>query len=203
MKNSSHHQECNSHLARFETLAQQEGSVSVELVVSLMLFLFIAFGVIEFGAMINERNALTQLAREGASLASRNLTTDENMMDLLESTENTLDFKGHPEKYRIFLAQVKAGKDDMNSEPTCTVVNRGELGGAEVESPADDAQCELPGSLWNYLTYDSSLGAAPAEQFTVVKVYYAHDALTPFGSLDWFGGGGNDSRTIMVSRAIF
>ena len=113
----------------------QHGSVAIEAAVSVMLFLFMAFGVIEYGAMINERNALTQLAREGASLASRNLTTDQNMLDLLESTENALDFNGQPGNYRIFLAQIDAGEDAGNPEPQCTVVDRGGLSGGKWNHP--------------------------------------------------------------------
>ncbi len=180
----------------------QEGSVPVELAVSLMLFLFIAFGVIEYGSMINERNVLTQLAREGASLASRQLTTDANMLDLLESTDNALDFKGNPDKYRIFLAQATAGLAP-NAPPQCTVVERGSLNASEVESPGDDPQCGLTGALWNYLTFDPGIGTAPVQQFTVVKVYYKHEAITPLGDIDWYGGGGSSDGTVMFSQAIF
>ena len=87
----------------------ERGSTILELSISLMLFLFMAFGVIEYGSILNERNSLTQLAREGASLASRNLTSDQNMLDLLESTDNALDMTNNPAKYRIFLAQITAG----------------------------------------------------------------------------------------------
>ncbi len=80
------------------------------------------------------------------------------MLDLLESTDNPLDFKGQPHKFWIFLAQIEAGEDAANPEPQCTVVARGGLGGGEVESPEDDAQGELPGTLWDYLTFDGGLG---------------------------------------------
>ena len=105
----------------------QHGSGAVEAAVSVMLFLFIAFGVIEYGALINERNALTQLAREGASLASRNLTTDQNMLDLLDSTDNALDFKKQPNKYRIFLAQIDAGEDAANPDARAYHMGLGDI----------------------------------------------------------------------------
>jgi len=49
---------------------------------------------------------------------------------------------------------------------------------------------------------DGLLGTDTA-QFTVVKVYYQHDPITPFGNLDWFGGGNGNGSTVMMSRAIF
>jgi len=179
----------------------ERGSTILELSISLMLFLFMAFGVIEYGSILNERNSLTQLAREGASLASRNLTSDQNMLDLLESTDNALDMTNDPSKYRIFLAQITAGTAG-NPTPTCALTQRGGLASGGVEAPVAP-NCDLDANLTNYVTYDPGLGTAPVAQFTVVKVYYQHDPITPFGNLDWFGGGNGNGSTVMMSRAIF
>jgi hypothetical protein len=180
----------------------ERGSASIELAFSLMIFLFMAFGIVEYGTIINERNALTQLAREGASLASRNLTTSANMMDLLESTDNALDFKTQPSKFHIYLAQIRAG-DNVNPNPTCAVVDRGGLSSG-VEPPALP-NCDLPQNLFDYLVWNAGTGAA-VEQFTVLKVYYQHDPITPVGALSaQFGWGGlSTSNSItMSSTAIF
>ena len=180
----------------------ERGSTILELAISLMLFLFMSFGIIEYGSILNERNALTQLSREGASLASRNLTSDQNMLDLLESTDNSLEMSMNPSKYRIFLAQITAGTAG-NPAPTCALVERGGLSGGEVQAPALP-NCDLDVNLTNYLTFDAGLGVAPVAQFTMVRVYYQHDPITPFGNLDWFGGGANgNDPTIMMSQAIF
>lgn len=185
----------------FQPCRNERGATILELSVSLMLFLFMAFGIVEYGSLINERNALTQLAREGASLASRNLTTQQNIMDLLENTENALDFANHPNKYRIFVAQINAG-DAGNPDPNCNLTDRGGLTNG-VMAP-QQPNCDLPGNLVNYLTYDAALGTAPVEQFTVVKVYYEHDPITPFGNLSWFGTNATGKGpTVMFSEAIF
>ena len=179
----------------------EQGTALVELSVSIMLFLFMAFGIIEYGSMINERNALTQLAREGASIASRNLTSDQNMLDLLESTDNALKFATNPSKYRIFLAQITAGNSAIPT-PTCILTDRGGLTNGVI--PPTQPDCDLPANLVTYLTYDAGLGTAPVQQFTVVKVYYEHDPITPFGNLTWFGGGGTgNAPTVFMSEAIF
>jgi hypothetical protein len=185
----------------FSACRNERGATLLELSVALMLFLFMAFGIIEYGSLINERNALTQLAREGASLASRNLTTNQNMLDMLASTQNALDFANHPSKYRIFLAQINAGHAG-NPAPTCNLADRGGLTNGVIAP--QQPNCDLPANLMNYLTYDASLGTAPVEQFTVVKVYYEHDPITPFGNLSWFGGNAaNNGPTVMFSEAIF
>ena len=181
----------------------ERGTASIELAFSLMIFLFVAFGIVEYGSIINERNALTQLAREGASLASRNLTTSQNMMDLLGSTDNALNFKNHPSKYHIYLAQITAG-NVVNNNPACAVVEQGGFNGSGVAAPALP-NCDLPQNLYDYLVYVPGTGAT-VQQFTVVKVYYEHDPITPVGALSArFGWGGlsTSSSITMSSTAIF
>lgn len=186
----------------FQAGRNERGTVSIELAFSLMIFLFVSFGIVEYGTIINERNALTQLAREGASLASRNLTTPANMMDLLASTDNALDFKNQPSKYHIYLAQITAG-NNVDNDPTCAVVDRGGLSSG-VQPPALP-NCDLPQNLYDYLVWNDGTGAA-VEQFTVVKVFYEHDPITPVGALSaQFGWGGLSTAgsITMSSTAIF
>ncbi|HBP88044.1 MAG TPA: TadE/TadG family type IV pilus assembly protein [Nitrospirales bacterium] len=186
-----------------QTVRNEHGTASIELAFSLMIFLFVAFGIVEYGSIINERNALTQLSREGASLASRNLTTSQNMMDLLASTNNALDFANQPSKYRIYLAQITAGTPG-NNNPTCAVSERGGLSGSGVTPPALP-NCDLPQNLFDYLVYVPGTGAT-VQQFTVVKVYYEHDPITPLGALatqfGWGAGAVGNSVTLF-SQAIF
>ncbi len=186
-----------------QTGRNERGTASVELAFSLMIFLFVAFGIVEYGSIINERNALTQLAREGASLASRNLTTSANMMNLLGSTNNALDFANQPSKYHIYLAQITAGTV-ANNNPACTVVEDGGFNGSGVAAPALP-NCDLPQNLYDYLVYVPGTGAT-VQQFTVVKVYYEHDPMTPLGALaakfGWGAGTVGNSVTLF-SQAIF
>ncbi len=84
----------------------EQGSTTVEFAVSSILFMFLAFATVEYGMLYSERHAVTTLAREGASLASRQLTTNGNMMAMLESTEGVLKLNGNPDKYAIYLAQI-------------------------------------------------------------------------------------------------
>ena len=135
----------------------ERGSTILELSISLMLFLFMAFGVIEYGSILNERNALTQVAREGASLASRNLTTNQNMMDLLESTDNALEMSNEPIKISHFLG---ANYRWYGGEPHAhlRIDGKGRIkqaGGYETPLAPD---CDLDANLMGYLTYDAGLG---------------------------------------------
>ncbi len=186
-------------------LWSEQGSATIEFAVSSILFMFLAFATIEYGVLYSERHAVTTLAREGASLASRNLTTNGNMMAMLESTEGALRLNGNPGKYSIFLAQIN-GATAAGNAPVCTVTtSNGTLSHPDISAPDPGAQCDLPGNLYAYLQWDPALGAAAVNQFTVLKVYYQHNPITPVGGMTPFLGGPGHQGTnlLLASRAIF
>jgi len=185
-------------------LRSERGSATIEFAVSSILFIFLAFATVEYGVLYSQRHAVTTLAREGASLASRNLTTNGNMMAMLESTEGALGLNGHPEKYSIHLAQIN-GAVAAGTAPACTVTSSGTLSHADITVPTPATNCDLPANLYAYLQWDAGLGAAAVNQFTVLKVYYQHTPLTPVGGMSPFlGGPGHQNTTLLLaSRAIF
>ncbi len=191
--------------SRRSLLWSAQGSATVEFAVSSLLFMFLAFATVEYGVLFSERNAVTSLAREGASLASRELTTDANILSLMQSTEGTLALKGHPEKYSIFLAKI-VGSTGLGQPPQCTVTPIGTLTDPQIQAPTQAGQCDLPNNLWNYLTWQGPPIDGPGvDQFTVVKVYYQHNPITPVGGMSPFlGGPGHQSpNLIMSTKAIF
>jgi hypothetical protein len=185
-------------------LWSEQGSVTIEFAVSSILFMFLAFATVEYGVLYSQRLGVTQLAREGASLASRNLTTNGNMMAMLQSTEGALGLNGHPEKYSLHLAQIN-GSVGLGLNPVCTVTSSGTLSHADISVPAPASNCDLPQNLYDYLEWDAALGAAAVNQFTVLTVYYEHTPLTPVGGMTPFlgGPGHQDTTLLLASRAIF
>lgn len=185
-------------------LWSERGSATVEFAFSSILFMFLAFATMEYGLLYSERQAVTALSREGASLASRNLTTNANMINLLESTEGTLELNGHPEKYAIFLAQIN-GSTGPGIAPSCTVTPAGTLTHADITPLTPATNCGLPNNLYTYLEWDAGLGTAGVSQFTVLDVYYQHLPVTPVGGMSPFlgGPGHQDTNLLLASRAIF
>ena len=105
---------------------------------------------------------------------------------------------------KIFIAKVDAGDSEEN-EPTCTVQEAGDLTGtavlpAEMKSPAESPTCDLTETLYDYLRFDEAIGTAPISQFTVVKVFYQHQYLTP---LDSFLEGEGPDSILISSKAVF
>lgn len=185
-------------------LWSERGSATIEFAISSIIFIFLAFATVEYGMIYNERLAVTSLAREGASLASRNLTTNGNIMAMLTSTEGTLGLNNNPQKYSIFLAQVN-GATALGNNPVCTVTATGTLSHPDISPPDPGAQCDLPNNLYNLLQWNTGINAPGINQFTVLKVYYQHTPLTPIGGISPFlgGPGHQDPGFLLLSRAIF
>ena len=188
-----------------ERVWSERGSATVEFAFTSVMFIFLAFGIVEYGMVFSEQHAVTALAREGASLASRNLTTNGNMLAMLTSTEGTLELNGNPQKYAIFLAQIN-GSLGPGLPPVCTVTAVGTLTGAGIAAPTPGGQCNLPNNLWNRLQWQGApINAVGVNQFTVVQVNYQHTPLTPVGGLSATLGGNAHGNTahILQSQAIF
>ncbi len=170
-------------------LQSEQGIATVEFSMIAVVLLVLAFGIIEFGSLIQAQAVVTNVGREGGNLASRDLKTGQDLLTLLAASSTPLDFQGTPERYKIYIAKADAATSD-GAEPTCTVQESGTLSGTGVESPAVDPRCGLTNALYGYLQYDAVNGAAAISQFTIVKVYYTHVPLTPFvDMLEQLSGG--------------
>ncbi len=182
----------------------ERGSATIEFAVSSVIFIFLAFAIVEYGLLFSERMAVTSLAREGASLASRELTTNGNILAMMASTEGALGLRGNPEKYSIHLAQIN-GATALGNSPQCTVTSTGDLTHPDISVPDTGAQCDLPDNLYSRLEWNVAQNGPGVAQFTVVKVYYQHESVTPVGGLSpMLGGTGSGNTNLLLSsRAIF
>ena len=190
-------------VTRFQPWSER-GSATIEFAVSSIIFMFLTFAIVEYGVLFSERLAVTALAREGASLASRQLTTNGNLLAMMTSTEGALKLNGQPDKYSIHLAQIN-GATAQGNAPQCTVTSTGTLTHPDIAVPDPASQCDLPNNLYNLLQWNVAQNAPGVSQFTVVKVYYQHTPLTPVGGLSpHLGGSGpGDVDLLLGSRAIF
>lgn len=187
-----------------QNLWSERGTASIEFAASSVLFMFLAFAVVEYGSIFSQRMAVTQLAREGASLASRQLTTNGNTLAMLASTDGALGLRGNPTKYKIYLAQID-GAISSTSDPQCTLTEVGTLTHGDISAPDTGAKCDLPDNLWAHLEWNTTDDVPGVSQFTVVKVYFQHASLTPVGGLAPMIGGNAHGNTdlLLASQAIF
>jgi len=178
---------------------------TVEFAGMALVIMALAFGIVEFGSLIQAQAVVTNVTREGGSIASRDINTGTDLLTLLEASTWPLNFTcpagdatcnptEQQNKFKIYVVRAVAG-DSLNPEPTCTEQETdGTLAGSGVVSPANDpnGQCDLTPTLWDLLRYSSVDQASPLSQFTVVKVYYKHHPVTPLAEmlhLSAFAGG--------------
>jgi len=195
-------------------LHSNHGVTTIEFMLMTPILLVLIFGIAELGSMVHERNIITHLAREGANVASRNLDVDldpdKTVLDFLVESSEPLDFEGNKERYKMFYAVARADipteDEPIPKEPVCTVVaDHGKLPKAQVQAPAPETNCGLTVALWEYLRPDGE-DPAPVSQFTIIRVYYKHEAITPLaGLLPLLSGEDSDigDDTILSSTAIF
>ncbi len=160
-------------------LHRQEGIATVEFAMMATVLLTLAWGVIEFGSLLQAQAVVTNIAREGGSLASRDLKTGSELFTLLERSSSPLAFEEHPKQFRMFLARVQAGISTEAPEPTCLVYEHGALQDSSITSPTDHPRCGLTPALYDWLHFQEQAETAKLPQLTLVSVYYAHRPLTP------------------------
>lgn len=193
---------------------RQKGVVTVEFAMMATVLLTLTWAVIEFGSLLQAQSVVTNIAREGGSLASRDLKTGPELFTLLEQSSSPLAFDQHPKQFRMFLARIKAGISPESPEPTCFVYEHGALHNPKILSPIDHPHCGLTPVLYEWLKFQDQSETAWLPQLTLVSVYYAHRPLTPLDgilSLNRDGGILNvdidedavEDSILVHSRAIF
>lgn len=164
-------------------LQGQEGIATVEFAMLATVLLTLTWGVIEFGSLLQAQAVVTNIAREGGSLASRDLKTGPELFTLLERSSSPLSFEQHPKQFRMFLARVQAGVSTDAPEPTCTVYEHGALHDSSITSPIDRPRCGLTPALYAWLQFQDQTETAQLPQLTLVSVYFAHRPLTPLDGI--------------------
>ncbi|GJL55734.1 MAG: hypothetical protein NPIRA02_28660 [Nitrospirales bacterium] len=187
-----------------QILRSEKGMASVEFAGVAVVLMALAFGIVEFGSLIRAQAVVTNVTREGGSLASRDLKNGEALLTVLEQSTWPLNFgcplndEGQPEancdqsaldrKFKLYITKINAGSSQSPS-PTCEAsLESGTLTGTGISSPNEDSHCGLTPELWKTLEYNenyshSGLGTSLLSQLTVVKVYYNHHPITPLATL--------------------
>ena len=70
-----------------QRLQSEKGIATVEFSMIAVILITLAFGVIEFGTVIQAQAVVTNIGREGGNLASRDLKTGQDLLNLLASLQ--------------------------------------------------------------------------------------------------------------------
>ncbi len=181
--------------------AGSRGTALVEFALVLPLILIMLLATIDFGHLIQTRLIITNVSREGGSIASRQSPIDANLPTMLLASGRPLSLGGPDGK--LIITRIKAGESEASPDPAITTrIENGTLG---VSSRIDSGQPNfgLSAALYNHLVFDVDKATADISDITVVAVFYKYRPITPIpnfipGLLQQDGGG-----FIIGSKAVF
>ena len=93
----------------------QHGIAAVEMALILPLMIIMAFVIIDFGMLIQARLVVTNLAREGGSLASRDIQSAGNLITMLQAGASPLNLSSDG---RIYIWKIRAGTTKRARTPS-------------------------------------------------------------------------------------
>ena len=158
---------------------KEKGIAALELAIILPILCILAFAVIDFGRLIQSRLVVTNLSREGGSLASRDVQGDNNLFLLLQSASTPLDLQNWG---RIVITKIKAGVSQNAPNPAIDSQSAsGSLNVASVCGTAGNPNLYfgLSQNLYNHLKFNLAHQTADISEITVVEVYYKFRPITP------------------------
>lgn len=157
----------------------ERGASMVELAFILPILVVLIFGVVDLGRLIQARLVVTNVSREGGSLASRDIKDGTALISMLQSSASPLDLKNADG--RIWLTKIKSGTTAGDPDPYIhTRYTGGTLTAASsITGNPGDTPAGLPSVLFNHLQYKTSINTSEISEVTIVEVFYLYRPVTP------------------------
>jgi len=179
----------------------QRGVAILEFALILPLLVILVLLTVDFGRLVQSRLIISNVSREGGSLASRQTTVDTTLATLLTVSARPVDLAGRDG--RIIITRLTAGQSTSKPTPTITVAVAS--GGLAVTSQIGTGRSYygLTPRMYNHLVYNATNGMADISELTVVEIYHRYRPITP---LPEFLSGmmtADQGGMIVWSKAIF
>jgi hypothetical protein len=162
-------------------LRDNQGASILELVFLLPLLVIMAFGVIDLGRLIHARLVVTNVSREGGSLASR-ARGGPNLIAMLQSSATPFDLVNQGQ---IYITEIGA-EDPTHAPPIVNpyIISRSQNGSLSVSSSISGAvqgqlQSGLSQTMVDHLRVILPATTADISGVTVVEVFYHYRPITP------------------------
>ncbi len=162
-------------------LRQEKGVALIEFCFILPILVIMVLFIIDFGRLIQARIIITNVAREGGNLASRDIDppVGTDLITLLQSSANPLDLQ---QSGRICISRIVAGETEDDPDPVISTsdpqVCRGNLSvSSGISSGA--ARLGLTDALYNHLVFNEDNQAPDIRGVTVVETFYIYRPITP------------------------
>ena len=159
----------------------KKGIAALELALILPILLILVFGIIDFGRLIQARLIVTNVSREGGSLASRSVSSPNdvlNILTMLQASGTPLDLNGSG---RIYVSRIRAGTSISNPNPyidTSLSKSRGSL--VYPSRIGGGPPLGLSEALYQHLEFEGPpQNTSDIAEIWVVEVYYKYKPITP------------------------
>lgn len=180
----------------------ERGIAAVEMALILPLILVIVLGIIDFGQFFTARFIITNVAREGASLGSRDIQSATELITLMQTGATPLDLA---RSGKIYIRRICAGQTSDDPYPAVDSSKSAERGDLSVQSSVIGSNLGLSTALYNHLVFDDSPDQMTADigELTVVEVFYKYTPITPLSNFIPNLLTRDQGGVIMKSRAVF
>jgi hypothetical protein len=186
------------------TLRNYRGASLLELALLLPILVVLLFGIIDLGRLIHARLVVTNVSREGASLACRDIKSGADLISLLQTSATPFNLQSQGQ---IYITKIGAADlSDTPPHPNPWVISREQGGSLTVSSSIVGAingnlQTGLSQTMVNHLALDAS-NTTHISGVTVVEVFYRYMPITPLPNFiqNVFNSGGG---ILINSRSVF
>jgi len=179
----------------------ERGVALVELALLLPILVVLAFGVIDLGRLIHARLVVTNVSREGGSLASRDIQTGNNLITMLQSSATPFNLATQG---RIYVYRINAGETRRDPLPYIDSKFSGGAYGvsSSITGNVGDTPGGLSSTLYNHLRYNTTNKTSDLSEISIVEVFYHYRPITPLPNFvqNLFPVNGG---ILIGSRAIF
>ena len=178
----------------------KRGIAALELALILPVLMILAFGIIDFGRLIHARLIITNVSREGGSLASRDINSGNDLLTMLQVSGSPLDLKGSG---KIYISQITAGATAGAPKPVSASQIYG--GSLAIGSSIGNGQSNLglSGEIYNHLVFKPANKTSDISGVTVVEVYYKYLPVTPLPNFIANILVGDGGGKIISSKSVF
>jgi Flp pilus assembly protein TadG len=178
------------------------GTALIEFALILPILIILLLVTVDFGRLIQARLIISNVSREGGSIAARQTTLDSSLTTVLKESGKPLNLIGADG--RIYITRIDAGTSAGSANPTITTqISRGTLA-RNSSIAAGNANLGLTAAIYNHLKFKTANATSDIAEVTVVEVFYKYRPITPFPR--GFGGAmivPDAGGMIVWSRAIF